>query len=44
MVLIHWKVYYKISDDNKRAYILFVLDGRRNFEAILISKVIDNKI
>ena len=39
-----WKVYYKISDDNKRAYILFVLDGRRNIEEILISKVIDNKI
>jgi plasmid stabilization system protein ParE len=39
-----WKVYYKISDDNKRAFILFVLDGRRNLEEILISKVIDNKI
>ena len=36
-----WKVYYKISDDNKRAYILFVLDGRRNIEEILISKVIE---
>ena len=39
-----WKVYYKISDDNKNVYILFVLDGRRNLEEILISKVIDNKI
>jgi len=39
-----WKVYYKISDDNKGAYNLFVLDGRRNIEEILISKVIDNKI
>jgi len=39
-----WKVYYKISDDNKRVFILFVLDGRRNLEEILISKVIDNKI
>jgi plasmid stabilization system protein ParE len=39
-----WKVYYKISDNNKKAFILFVLDGRRNLEEILISKVIDNKI
>ena len=39
-----WKVYYKISDNNKRAFILFVLDGRRNIEEILISKVIDNKL
>ena len=39
-----WKVYYKLSDDNKRTFILFVLDGRRNLEEILISKVIDNKI
>jgi len=39
-----WKVYYKLSNDNKKVYILFVLDGRRNLEEILISKVIDNKI
>ena len=39
-----WKVYYKTSRDNKIVYILFVLDGRRNLEEILISKVIDNKI
>ena len=39
-----WKVYYKIRNDNKKAYILFVLDARRNVEEILISKVIDNKI
>jgi len=39
-----WKVYYKITDDNKIAYILFVLDARRNIEEILISKVIDGKI
>ena len=39
-----WKVYYKIENDNKKAYILFVLDARRNIEEILISKVIDNKI
>ena len=39
-----WKVYYKVSDENKRVFILFVLDGRRNLEEILISKVIDNKI
>ena len=25
-----WKVYYKISNDNKKVYILFVLDTRRN--------------
>jgi plasmid stabilization system protein ParE len=39
-----WKVYYKISGDNKKVYILFVLDGRRNLEEVLMSKVIDNKI
>jgi plasmid stabilization system protein ParE len=39
-----WKVYYKISSDNKRVFILFVLDGRRNLEEILVSKVIDNKL
>ncbi|MCL2762917.1 MAG: type II toxin-antitoxin system RelE/ParE family toxin [Treponema sp.] len=39
-----WKIYYKISEDNKFAYILFILDARRNIEEILISKVIDNKI
>jgi plasmid stabilization system protein ParE len=44
LVIRPWKVYYKISGDNKRVYILFVLDGRRNLEEILISKVIDNKI
>ena len=44
LVINPWKVYYKIKDDNKKAYILFVLDGRRNIEEILISKVIDNKI
>ena len=39
-----WKAYYKIKENNKRAYILFVLDARRNIEEILISKVIDAKI
>ena len=39
-----WKVYYKISGNNKKVYVLFVLDGRRNLEEILISKVIDNKV
>jgi len=39
-----WKVYYKLSANNKKAYILFVLDGRRNLEEILMSKVIDNKV
>ena len=39
-----WKVYYKIQNDNKTGYILFVLDARRNIEEILISKVIDRKI
>jgi plasmid stabilization system protein ParE len=39
-----WKVYYKISSNNKRVHILFVLDGRRNLEEVLISKVINNKI
>jgi plasmid stabilization system protein ParE len=39
-----WKVYYKISNDNRKVNILFILDGRRNIEEILISKVINNKI
>jgi len=39
-----WKVYYKIHNDNKIGYILFVLDTRRNIEEILITKVIDNKV
>jgi plasmid stabilization system protein ParE len=39
-----WKVYYKIKADNKKVFILFVLDARRNIEAILLSKVIDRKI
>ena len=44
LVINPWKVYYKISGDNKKAYVLFVLDGRRNLEEILMSKVIDSKI
>jgi len=44
IVINPWKVYYRISDDNKIAYILFVLDARRNIEEILISRVIDGKI
>jgi hypothetical protein len=44
LVIKPWKVYYKISSDNKKAYILFVLDGRRNLEEILMLKVIDSKI
>ena len=44
LVIKPWKVDYKISNKNKTAYILFVLDGRRNLEEILMSKVIDNKI
>ena len=44
LVINPWKVYFKIKSDNKKAYILFVLDARRNIEEILISKVIDNKI
>jgi plasmid stabilization system protein ParE len=44
LVVKPWKVYYKINAVNKKAYILFVLDGRRNLEEILMSKVIDNKV
>jgi len=44
LVINPWKVYYKLSGDNDKVYILFVLDGRRNLENILISKVIDNKV
>jgi len=42
LVIRPWKVYYKISGDNKKAFVLFVLDGRRNLEEILISKVINS--
>ena len=44
LVVTPWKVYYKIKNNDKKVYILFVLDSRRNIEEILISKVIDNKI
>jgi len=44
LVIKPWKIYYKISRDNKKVIILFVLDGRRNLEEILVSKVIDSKI
>jgi len=44
LVIKPWKIYYKTSGDNKKAYVLFVLDGRRNLEEILMSKVIENKI
>jgi len=44
LVIKPWIVYYKISGDNKKVYVLFVLDGRRNLEEILMTKVIDSKI
>jgi plasmid stabilization system protein ParE len=44
LVIKPWKVYYKISGDNKKAYVMFVLDGRRNLEELLLSKVIDSQI
>ena len=44
LVIKPWKVYYKISANNKKVYILFVLDGRRNLEEVLISKVIEKKV
>jgi plasmid stabilization system protein ParE len=37
-----WRIFYKMNDDE--IIILLVLDGRRNIEEILISKVIDGKI
>jgi plasmid stabilization system protein ParE len=36
-----WVVYYKISEENKKIKILLVLDGRKNIERILISKIIE---
>jgi plasmid stabilization system protein ParE len=39
-----WIVYYKMDEEKKKIKILLVLDGRRNIEKILISKVIDNKL
>ena len=44
LVIKPWKVYYKINDENKKVYILFVLDGRRNLEELVYKKVIDGKI
>ena len=44
LVIKPWIIYYKISGDNKKVYVLFVLDGRRNLEEILMTKVIDSKI
>ena len=37
-----WRIFYKLKE--KEVVVLFVLDGRRNIEEVLISKVIDNKI
>jgi plasmid stabilization system protein ParE len=39
-----WIAYYKTDEGNKKIKILFVLDGRRNIESILVNKVIDNKL
>ena len=44
LVIKPWIVYYKISGDNKKVYVLFVLEGRRNLEEILMTKIIDSKI
>jgi plasmid stabilization system protein ParE len=44
LVIKPWKVYYKISDDNKKVYVLFVLDGRRNLEELLMLKVLNSEI
>jgi plasmid stabilization system protein ParE len=44
LVIKPWKVYYKINDGNKKVYILFVLDARRNLEELVYKKVIDGKI
>jgi len=41
LVINPWKVYYRVSGNNKKAYVLFVLDGRRNLEEILISKFLN---
>jgi plasmid stabilization system protein ParE len=37
-----WRIFYKIKNDE--IIILQILDGRRNIEEILISKVINGKI
>ena len=41
LVINPWKVYYKIKNDNKKAYILFVLDARRNIEETAILSLDD---
>jgi plasmid stabilization system protein ParE len=37
-----WRIFYKIQND--KVIILLILDGRRNVEEVLISKVIDRKV
>lgn len=37
-----WRIFFKLR--NNEIIVLLILDGRRNVEEILISKVIDNKI
>lgn len=37
-----WRIFYKLR--NNEVAVLLIIDGRRNVEEILISKVIDSKI
>jgi plasmid stabilization system protein ParE len=37
-----WRIFYKVGE--RKVYILCILDGRRDIQEILISKVIDGKI
>jgi plasmid stabilization system protein ParE len=39
-----WKVYYKISNNNKTVSIQQIIDTRRNIEELLMNLVIEKKI
>jgi plasmid stabilization system protein ParE len=39
-----WKVYYKITNDNKIISIQQIIDARRNIEELLVNMVIEKKI
>jgi plasmid stabilization system protein ParE len=39
-----WKVYYKITNDNKIISIQQIIDARRNIEELLVNMIIEKKI
>jgi hypothetical protein len=39
-----WKVYYKVTNDNKIVSIRQIIDTRRNIEELLVNMIIEKKI